>query len=71
MENITKEVIKTKTLIIKLTEYSDVTSRIERTNDGFYAHELLGLIELMKQEILTEQLQGKINPSITKHKVII
>lgn len=70
MENTPKEVIKTKIWTIKLTEYSDGISRIELTNDGFYTHELLGIIEQVKQKIL-KQLQGKINPSITKHKAII
>lgn len=62
MENITKEVLKVKIWTIKLTEYSDGSSILERTNDGFRSHELLGLTEQMKQEIL-KQIQGKMKPS--------
>ena len=64
MEDIVKKIIKTKTLTVKLTEYSDDTTRIERTNDGFYVHEILGLIELVKQEILAGQMKN-----INKHTI--
>lgn len=70
MENITKEVLKVKIWTIKLTEYSDGSSILERTNDGFRSHELLGLTEQMKQEIL-KQIQGKMKPTVIKRKIIL
>lgn len=66
----TKEVLKVKIWTIKLTEYSDGSSILERTNDGFRPHELLGLTEQMKQEIL-KQIQGKLKPTVIKRKVIL
>jgi hypothetical protein len=65
-----KEVLQIKTWTVKLTVYSDGTSKLERTNDGFHAYELLGLVESAKQEII-KQMQGKMKPTITKRKVII
>uniref|UniRef100_A0A6M3L7Q5 Uncharacterized protein n=1 Tax=viral metagenome TaxID=1070528 RepID=A0A6M3L7Q5_9ZZZZ len=64
-----KEIIKKKTYKIEFMEYSDETSRLSRECDGFEAFELLGLLYLIKDEILT-QIRGKIKPDIIERKVI-
>lgn len=43
---------------------------ISRTNDGFTAIELLGVLEMARSEIL-DQMRGIIKPSVIKRKVII
>ena len=44
-------------------------SLMKRTNDGFSALELLGLAELLKEDIL-KQARGIIEPDIVKRTVI-
>lgn len=64
-----KQIVKIKKWTIELTEYSDGSSQIHRTNDGFHAYEILGLAVQAKEEII-KQMQGKMKPTVTKRTVI-
>ena len=57
-----KKVIKTKTWEFKWEEYSDGSSTLTRTNDGFNLFELAGLAEIAQQELL-QQFKGKLKPT--------
>lgn len=66
MEN---TIIKVKTWTITVTEFSDGTSEMLRTNDGFSPHELLGITEHVKHDIFN-QLYSDVNPTVVKRKVV-
>ena len=60
--------MKKKTYIITFEEING-ESVMNRTNDGFTAVELLGVIELTRVEII-DQMRGVIQPDIIKRTVI-
>ncbi len=66
-----KKVIKIKTWEFKWEEYSDGSSTLTRTNDGFNLFELAGLAEIAQQELI-EQLKGNLKPTriVLKYKVL-
>jgi hypothetical protein len=68
-DKIDKKVKRIKTWTYKVTEYDDNTSLLERTNEGFNAHELLGLIEETKDDII-QQMRGNIKPDSIKRNFI-
>lgn len=69
METQEKEIKKKRTWTVEFTEYSDGTSSMKRTVNGFFGFEILGLIEDIKSDII-EQLRGRINPTIIERNVI-
>ena len=60
--------MKKKTYIITFEKING-KSVMNRTNDGFTAVELLGVIELTRVEII-DQMRGMIKPDIIKRTVI-
>jgi len=60
-----KVVVEEKLYTIKYIKYSDGSSAVERSNDGFNPFELIGYMEQVQIEIL-QQLKGVITPNITK-----
>jgi hypothetical protein len=57
---------KTYTIVI---EDTDKGTQMTRTNDGFSPVELLGILEMVKDEVL-DQIRGQIKPDIIKREVI-
>jgi hypothetical protein len=64
-----KQIFSKKKWTIEVITYSDKTSTMNRTNDGFTIVELLGLCELCKHEII-EQMMGRIKPTTVKRNVV-
>lgn len=64
-----KQVVNKKVYTIELIEYSDGTTTMNRTNDGFGAMELLGYLEYIQVDIVNRfnKLQ---TPTRVKRKVI-
>ena len=60
--------MKKKTYIITFEKING-KSVMNRTNDGFTAVELLGVIELTRVEII-DQMRGMIKPDVIKRTVI-
>jgi len=58
-----------KTYTLELIEHEDGGTQLIRTNDGFDAFELLGLLELAQLEII-EQIKGNIKPDIIKRNIV-
>jgi hypothetical protein len=58
-----------KTYTIEMIEHEDGGTQLIRTNDGFDAFELLGLLELAQLEII-EQIKGNIKPDIIKRNIV-
>lgn len=69
MENKKEKIIRTKTWTVEVHEYEDGSYGIVRTNDGFAAHELLGICEFTREDII-EQMSGRIQPDIVERKVV-
>lgn len=67
MEN--KKIISTKKWTIEVNEYSDGSSDLVRTNEGFDALELLGLADLASWDI-REMIVGRIKVDAIKRQVI-
>lgn len=65
-----KKIIKKQVYTIEVETYSDGTSNMKRTCDGFYFYELLGILDFTRDEIL-QQIKGKIKPDIVERKVIV
>ena len=65
-----KKVIKKKVYTIEVKIYSDGTSNMKRTCDGFHFYELLGILDFTRDEIL-EQIKGTIKPDIIERRVIV
>ena len=65
-----KKIIQKQTYKVEVTKYSDGTSKMNRTCDGFMAWELLGIFDFCRDEI-KDQIKGIIKPDIVKRKVII
>ena len=64
-----KTVIRKRTWTIEFIEYSDGSAVMHRTNGGFKAFELLGLVEEAREDII-QQVRGNIKPHVTKRNVI-
>ena len=58
-----------KTYTFELIEHEDGGTQLIRTNDGFDAIELLGLLELSQLEIV-DQIKGKIQPDVIKRNIV-
>lgn len=65
-----KQIIATRKWIVEHITYSDGTTAISRTNDGFNSFELMGILELSKDDIIN-QIKGNVKPEIVKRKVIL
>lgn len=63
------KVIETKKWTIEIKSYDDGSFTLKRTNEGFTALELLGLIFKAQMEIL-DQISGKIKPTVTERIVV-
>jgi hypothetical protein len=64
-----KQVITKRKWTVEHITYNDGTSAISRTNDGFNAYELMGVLELSKDDIIN-QIKGNVKPEIIKRKII-
>ena len=64
-----KQIISKRKWIVEHITYNDGTTAISRTNDGFNAYELMGVLELSKDDIIN-QIKGNVKPEIIKRKVI-
>ena len=64
-----KDIIKKRTWIVEHITYIDGTTELSRTNDGFNPLELMGLLELSKDDIIN-QIKGAVKPDVIKRKVI-
>lgn len=58
-----------KTYTIKFNIFEDGSKELSRTNDGFDAFELLGILAMAQAEVL-ECLKGSIKPDIIKRSVV-
>ena len=58
-----------KTYTIKFNTLEDGSKELSRTNDGFDAFELLGILAMAQAEVL-ECLKGSIKPDIIKRSVV-
>lgn len=58
--------IKTYTIKVEMTNDKNI---LTRTNDGFNSYELLGILENLQLDILS-QMAGTIKPDIIKREVI-
>lgn len=56
-------IIKKKSYKIEIEIMKNGASKMSRTNDGFNAYELLGILSLASMEI-KEQIAGKYKPDI-------
>jgi len=63
-----KKVITLRKWIVEHIIYNDGTTELKRTNDGFNALELMGVLELSKDDIIN-QIKGNVKPDIIKRKV--
>ena len=64
-----KKIKEVKTYTVKLTVYKDNTSMLERDNTGYLPHEILGLLEISRFDVM-EQIKGNIKPDYIERKVI-
>lgn len=58
-----------KIYTIEVNEHEDGSQSMCRTNDGFQAIELLGLLDLTRMEI-GEQIRGAFRPDFIERKVV-
>jgi hypothetical protein len=58
-----------RTYTIKYVSLPDGSEGIERTNDGFSAIELLGILEMTQLDIMA-QLAGTFKPDFIKRNVV-
>lgn len=65
-----KKIRHKDTYTVERITYSDGSSQLTRTCDGFNPIELLGVLELAQLEIV-DQIKGAIKPDIIKRKVIV
>ena len=63
-----KKVIKKRKWIVEHIMYDDGTTQLSRKNDGFNSFELMGLLELSKDDIIN-QIKGNVKPDVVKRKV--
>jgi len=64
-----KKVVNKKVWTVQLITYNDGSTTLNRTNDGFYPLELLGICTKCIYEI-NDQTKGVISPTIINRKVI-
>lgn len=64
-----KKIISKRKWIVELITYDDQSTELKRTCEGFNAFELMGVLELSKDDIIN-QIKGNIKPDIIKRKVI-
>jgi hypothetical protein len=64
-----KKIIRKQKWIVEHITYLDGTTELTRTNDGFGALELIGLIEISKDDIIN-QIRGKVKPDIVNRKFV-
>lgn len=65
-----KTIIKDQKYIIQLIQYSDGSSLLKRNNKSFAVVELLGLLEIVRADLLNEYGTG-IKALLEKHKTEI
>jgi len=65
-----KAVVKTKKWTIEHIIFEDGTSGLSRTNDGFNSFELIGLLEISKDDII-KQIKGEIKPDVVNRTLIV
>ena len=65
-----RKIIEKKTYKVEHIFYSDGSSILNRTCDGFNPLEILGLASMITTEV-SEQIKGHIKPDIINRKVII
>jgi hypothetical protein len=64
-----KQVISKRKWTIEHITFNDGSTALSRINDGFNAFELMGLLELSKDDIIN-QMKGNVKPEVIKRKVI-
>jgi hypothetical protein len=64
-----KKVFSKKKWTIEVITYTDLTSSMNRTNEGFTLPDLLGICEFCRLEII-EQMMGRIKPTEIKRNVV-
>jgi hypothetical protein len=64
-----KKIVREKKWITEIIEYEDGTSEMKRTNFGFNATELLGVLEFTREDIY-KQIRGDIHPDIVKRTIV-
>ena len=64
-----KQVISKRKWTIEHITFNDGSTALSRTNDGFNAFELMGLLALSKDDIIN-QMKGNVKPEVIKRKVI-
>ena len=64
-----KQIISKRKWIVEFITYDDQSTELKRTCEGFNAFELMGVLELSKDDIIN-QIKGNIKPDIIKRKVI-
>ena len=60
---------KTYTIKLETLEDGETKTKMTRTNDGFNGLELLGIIEIARNEILQE-LAGVMKPDVIKRQFV-
>jgi hypothetical protein len=70
MEKKKVKVVRKAVYTIEFLVYSDDTTTINRTAENFSAFELIGILELSKEDIV-KQIKGEIKPDIVTRKVIV
>lgn len=64
------KILKEKIFTIKVIEYENGKTFMERKADGFDAYELLGVITLTQQEVI-KQIQGEFKPDFVKREYVV
>lgn len=63
------KMIKTYTIKLEIDDTDEMKSKMTRTNDGFNGLELLGIIEIARNEIL-QQIAGAMKPDAIKRQFV-
>ena len=63
------EIAKKRTYTIEVTDYTDGTCNMKRTNEGFQAFELIGLVDELKFDLFA-QARGEIKPDHIERVVV-
>ena len=64
-----KQIIKKKKWVVEHITYNNGTTQLSRTNDGFNPFELIGVLEISKDDII-EQIKGNVKPNVIIRKLI-
>lgn len=62
-------IVRKATYTIEYSVMANGQTKLHRKTDGFNSFELLGLLDLMRGEII-DQMKGKIKPDIIKREVV-